>query len=685
VNIQAIAFGLLALPVGALAQQEDPVTVIVAAPKELVIKKLDKTVYNVSNTPRAANGSAQDVLQSTPEVSVSADGKISVKGNSQVTVLVNGKPTAMLSGEDRAVALQTMSGSDIAGVEVITNPSAAYNANGGAILNIVLKHNRKPGAHGQLRGSASDQGLWNAGLSGDATRGRTSLHGSLAFRRDGTLKFRRAAAAWNNPLSGETGQSLQTSKVFVRRIVENATLGIDNDLSDADSLSLAAAYNFRRSRPAFDALNVVRAGGSETIYHRVSIGPNQQSDGNASLSYSHQGRDTALKAMVQVSDTVALIDKSYSDVFIVPAQPAGDNHGATRSARRLGQATLDWSRQGQQVQWGAGIDVQNEINDLSNYQAAIDRLTGVEAPDPNTTNRYRAATTLSAAYLTAQVRSGRWEVLMGGRLEVMALRLTAQGLAQTGRWQAMNPSLHVKYTLGEGRGLTLSYRRSLQRPDPRDLNPFSTYVDAQNLNRGNPELRPQVLTAWELGLDADTPHTTRNVGAFYRISRDTVTDSRSFDGAVLVTSKQNGGRARSAGITGAIDWRPDKWLRAGMDAGLYGVTLLTPDLYGMVRQQGVSGYVNANAGISLKRDDLSFDIHAQSAGVTPLGCYDATSSLNVTWKRQLSKTLSLTVNASDIFDGSKRTYGTDTSTYRQAGYDHFVARRIYIGVVKTIG
>ncbi|HEX9173989.1 MAG TPA: hypothetical protein VF861_15155 [Telluria sp.] len=72
---------------------------------------------------------------------------------------------------------------------------------------------------------------------------------------------------------------------------------------------------------------------------------------------------------------------------------------------------------------------------------------------------------------------------------------------------------------------------------------------------------------------------------------------------------------------------------------------------------------------------MSLDAHAQSAGITPLGRYGATSSVNFTWKHQLNKTLSLTVNASDIFDGSRRSYRTESSAFRQAGFDHSVAQR----------
>ncbi|WP_217907097.1 TonB-dependent receptor [Massilia sp. BJB1822] len=685
----AIVCGLAALPMAARAQEQDAAsqTVVVSATKEPVVKKLDKTVYDVSNMARAVNGTGQDVLQSTPEVSVTADGQISVKGNAQVTVLVNGKPTAMLSGagEERAVALQTMSGADIASVEVITNPSAAYNANGGAILNIVLKRNRKPGAHAQLQGSAADQGLWNVAASGDMTRDNLSVQGKLAYRRDGTRKIRESAVDWNNPLTGQTGETRQASEVFIHRIVRSAALGIDYALSDTDSLGLSARYNDRRSRPLFDVLNENRAGAEETLYHRISYGPNEQSDDSASLSYSHQDKTTALKAMLQHSGTRGLIDKSYRDVFIAPARATGYSRGATRTVRRLNQATVDWSQSSALGQWGMGLDIQDKLDDLSNYQAAVDPLTGAETPDPETSNGYAVKTTLSAVYLTDKIRLGKWEALLGGRAERIALRVSpAQGRMQTAHWQAFNPSLHLQYAFSDSTDITFSYRRSLQMPDPRDLNPFTTYIDAQNLSRGNPGLKPQLLNSWEVGSNAEAGQLSGSLSAFYRASRDTVTDARSFADNVLVTSKQNGGQARSAGVSASLDWTPDARLRLGVDGGAYRVVLFSPDLSSLVRQSGVSSYLNFRAAYKVGSDDVSLDAHSQSAGITPLGRYGATSSVNLSWKRQLSKTLSLTVNANDIFDGSRRSYRTDASTFRQVGFDHFVARRIYVGFVKKI-
>lgn len=671
-----ILFALAALPGRAGADDAVPATVTVTGKREAVVRKLDRTVHDVASMPRAANGTAQDVLQSIPEVAVTADGEIAVKGNSQVTVLVDGKPSVMMAGEERAVALQTMSGADIASVEVITNPSAAQQANGGAIVNIVLKRNRKRGARAQLRGSVSDRSLWNVAASGELAGPSVSTRASLAFRHDGTLKTRQSATSWD---ASPGGRTLQSSRVFVRRKVASASIGVDAALSEIDTLSLSARHHARRSHPTLDTLNDVRAGAAETIYRRISVGPNEQTDDSASLAYSRRGDGTALKATLQRSATSGLVDKSYRDVFVQPARATAYSRGATSSRRRLDQATLDWTQTARHGQWGMGLDIQDEVNDLHNYQADVDPLTGAQAPRLDTTNGYAVLTTLSAAYLTRQLAHGKWEALLGGRIERTALRVhPVQGAVRTTHWQAFNPSLHLKYAAGDQSDLTLSYRRSRQRPDPGDLNPFTTYVDAQNLSRGNPGLAPQRVSSWEIGANTQGG----SVGAFYRASRDTVVDARSMDShGVLVTSKQNGGRARSAGVTGSFDWTLDAQLRAGVDGGAYRVMLDTPE---NARRDALAGYLNLRAAYKRGRDDVSIDAHVQSAGITPLGRYGSTSSVNLTWKRELTGTLSLTLNAGDIFDGSRRSYRLDSRTLRQEGFDHFVARRVYVGLVKAI-
>lgn len=666
--------------------QQTPTTVVVTAPKADVKKSIDKTTYNTQAMPRAANGTAQDVLQSTPGVSVTAAGDISVQGNPKVTVLINGKPSAEMSGDTRAIALQTMSGSDIASVEVITNPSAAYNANGGAIINIVLKPDRKPGAHATLRGSVSDQGLWTSAVSGDYTRGKLSLHASGGYRHDASLKFRNSDVDWRDPMSGATGENIASSKVFIRRVTANAAVGAEYDLDDTSTLSAEATYHYRHSRPFFDELHQdYDAGILSDIYHRISDGPNEQSDDAVSLSYSRQTPDTLLKASVQHSDTNTLVDKSFRNASIVPVTPDSFARITGKTAHHLDEATLDYARPLNDVaQLSAGLDFQNDVNGIGNYYATLDPLTGAATIDAEATNRYRATAAQAAAYVTGQVTADRWEALAGLRLEMLRMRLDSSNLPNVDgpRYVSLDPSLHVKYTLDAAHSVTLSYRQSLERPDPEDLDPHITYGDAQNISSGNPDLKPQALKSLELGFDDEQKNLSRTFGLFYRRSTETVVDARSFvAGNVLLTSKQNGGNGVSAGATGSVDWKvADAWHLTG-DVSVYDVRLETMDLFGPVRQEAVSFQANMAVSYHHGADDVSFDAHVQGPGISPQRWQSGSNTLNLTWQRKLGKRLSLTVNANDLLDGSKQSYRVRTATFTQVGYNHFDVRKVYVGVV----
>ncbi|WMW79656.1 TonB-dependent receptor [Undibacterium cyanobacteriorum] len=667
-------------------ETQEKQTVTINANKPESVKKLDKTVHDLTNSSKAANGTAQDLLQAIPQVSVSADGKIAVNGNSQVTVLVDGKPSAILSGDERAIGLQTMSGADIASVEVITNPSAAYSTNGGAIINLVLKRDRKLGMRSQLRGSMTDQGLRNANLNVDYGQATFALHGSLGDRRDGNLKIRESIIDWQNPVDGNHYRSIQNSEVFVRRHVESASLGLDYLIDAQSSMSLSGRYNARRSIPLFDVLNQNLSVLEPQIFHRISVGPNQQSDTNLNWSYDRQSADSVFKASLQRSSTLGLIDKSYRDVFLEPVRATEYSRGTTQNARMISQANLDWSERTPSAQWGAGLDLQEKTDELYNHQAVVD-FTNPQAPveiiDRNTSNSYAVTTRLGAAYLTRKWNTEHWEILLGGRLEIYEHNLYPNPNRNgQHRWTSLNPSLNAQYVIDDSSNLSLSYRRSLQMPDARDLNPFTTYIDAQNVTRGNPSLKPQTVDVWEIGPDFTSDNLSGNLTAVLRQTADTVVETRSISDKLITSSRQNGGHAQALGLNSSLDWKPTKSIQLGFDTGFFQVELSTPENGIAIQQKKITSFVNLRGTYKHETDNLSLDAHWQSGSITPLGSFGATRSVNLAWKRQLSKTLSLTLNANDIFDGSKKTYQVRSYNFSQTGFDHFVARRIYVGFVK---
>lgn len=146
---------------------------------------LDRKVYSVTTDLQAHAGTAADVLNKIPSVSVDADGAVSLRGDGNVTILVDGKPSAQFSGAAQALSLLEFPAADIDRIEVLTNPPAQYKAEGtGGVINIVTRKTRRAGLTGSARASLGDQRRYQAGLDLAYNDGPLKLSGGVSLRQD---------------------------------------------------------------------------------------------------------------------------------------------------------------------------------------------------------------------------------------------------------------------------------------------------------------------------------------------------------------------------------------------------------------------------------------------------------------------------------------------------------------------
>ncbi len=676
-------------PQAAPADEGKTTQVTVTAKAKPVRRTAEGTVYNESNNPKAQSGTVGDVLNTVPSVSVTPDGNVTLRGDGNVQIYVDGKPSVLMRGDARALTLESMPGSAIASVEVITNPSAKYDANGGGIINITLKKQKKAGAYGALSLNQGNDGRKNAALSADLVTQRLTLHAQFAVREDLRPKTEATDTHW---LGAVPGDSRQTSEVNSRRHSSLALLSADYALSDRDQLTLEASYKENHSANLLNEYHQDYDAGGDLIdaYDRRSMGPRHQHDEAVSGTFSHKGpAGDEFRLQAQVGQTTNTLDKSYTNIFSDPVTPDTGVHVLTRSDQGFAELSGDGVVPvGDDRQLSYGFDLQDARDVSSNFNAAVDPVTGTQTIDPDLTNAFRVDQSIGAGYLTYQAQLKRLTVLAGVRAEVTGTQVTGDASAAThDTFANLIPTLHLAWRLDAARQLTASASEGFQRPDPRDLDPFMTYVDAQNVTAGNPNLKPQRVTSFEAGYTRDQGDDSLSLTGYYKSSRDTVTDYSSFlsDG-LLLTTKRNSGDGQSLGVEYVQTGKLDAQWGYTLSANLFHTRLEADDPAGRILRAGTS-YV---AKIGLDYDSghgnqVTIETNALGRAVTAQGWHSGTVMTDLSWRHRLTAKLSTFVNFDDIANGSKVTTVRHTATFDQFDQTFIKGQQLFVGLKVSFG
>ncbi|MDB5458619.1 MAG: TonB-dependent receptor, partial [Caulobacteraceae bacterium] len=225
-------------PPGSVVQE---VTVLAQAQQKQT--RIDRTIYAVANDLQATSGSAAEVLNNVPSVAVDVDGGISLRGDSNVTILVDGKPSAQFTGAARGLSLLQFPASDIARVEVLTNPPAQFKAEGsGGVINIVTKKTGKAGASGSAQLTVGDKRRFLSALDGAYNVGKLRLSGGLGLRQDAKERITTDTRLALDPQTNTFAASRQVLDETFRRLIPSAKAGIDYDLNDRQSVGASFSH-----------------------------------------------------------------------------------------------------------------------------------------------------------------------------------------------------------------------------------------------------------------------------------------------------------------------------------------------------------------------------------------------------------------------------------------------------------
>lgn len=527
--------------------------VVVEGQKQVVEEKVDRTIYNAENDKTTAGGDASDVLRRVPMLSVDMDGNVSMRGNSNLMVLINNKPSTISAGSV-ADALKQIPADQIKSVEVITSPSAKYDAEGSAgIINIITKKNTLEGATLNVDAGVGLRGS-NFGLNGSYRRGK------MGFNLGG---FGRASYNVNGRFENEQMVSnlltLQSGNTRRNDLNGRYTLGWDYDINDKNYMAASIRYGVRNGnnyqddliRETYDPINLIRrtVNDSKTVDNSGTV--------DASLDFTHIFDKSPHEISFSTQFSRNNRNNDFNNIFYdadgnLDSLVQNDNYNYNQEVT----IQTDYQRpigNNQNIEIGAKNITRSVYSDFSYFGAGSD---GVLMPIDRSSlsNSLNYDQNVSAGYFSYTL-SGKmgYSLKAGGRYEYTTINASYREGSelpdpQIPSYGTFVPSVNASKKLKNGTTIKASYNRRIQRPSIRFLNPNIQASNPLNISVGNPDLDPEFTNNYELAYSTFVKGTTLNFSAFVRNTTGSIQSIRTpLGGDTILTSYANIGKEDAYG------------------------------------------------------------------------------------------------------------------------------------------
>ncbi len=521
----------------------------------VVENRVDKVVYNAEKDATVSGGNAGDVLRKVPMVSVDQDGNVSLRGSQNVRILVNGKPTGAVAAST-ADAMRMLPADQIKNVEVITSPSAKYDAEGtGGIINIITKKKEMSGVSGSVSGGlGTRQNNGNANLNINKNRlSITANFGGNSTWPQTTETFNSSLTPADNILRVQTGTS-RTSRYGFRTsgnvsydfndynsLSSGITVGQGRFKTDGTSLSNRFTNENLSEAYSFDNLNKTKFGGFDWNADYVHKFKTQGHEISLAGQWSHNNNNTDFSSLYSLE---SLKDKT------------GENDATNDEYTIQFDYTLPLSK-AVKLETGAKT-ILRDINSTSDFYTSVNNSPFAFDDDLSNVYTYNQDVYSGYAVLSFQLPKG-YGLQVGGRLENTQIEGTSAN-ARLGIEPISNsytnfiPSFAISKTLKNFQSLRLSYSKRIQRPSLQYLNPFRDVSNDQFQRQGNPELSPEVTQSVELNYSAMLSKTSMiNTSLYFRHTTDIIESfvkSETYEGRpVSLTTFNNTGNNNSVGAS----------------------------------------------------------------------------------------------------------------------------------------
>jgi hypothetical protein len=654
--------------------------VAVIAQKPFVEIHPDKLVVNVENSIVNAGASVLDVLSRSPGVVVDNNDNISLKGKPGVNIMINGK-TQPISREDLANLLKSMPSNSVETIELISNPSAKYDAAGTAgIINIKLKKDKKMGLNGSVNATYA-QGVYgkaNAGINLNYRDKKLNFFGN--YNRSDRQGFNHLTLDRRFFTNGVfAGAYEQDNHYFYNIKGDIAGAGVDYNLTSKTVIGAAAnadVTHFRRD--GFNYSDIIDSATGQPLSHFTTVNnaPNTWRGYtlNANLRHSFDSTGRSIAADADYATYPSTATQQFTTTYYPPTTPSFNLYGDLTGVTTIRSFKADYSeplKKDAKIEAGIKTSYVTADNDLKFFVI----LDNIRTNDTTRTNHFIYTENINAGYLNFSKDWKKWSTQVGLRCEQTVAKGEEKIIDSSfdRNYVQLFPSFAVQRHLNKNHDLGITLSRRIERPSYDQLNPFKYFLDPTTYKAGYPYLIPALSYSTELSHIfkqklITTFNYTHTTSPIVEVIQPSTTEAK-----VTVQTNKNLTSMDYYGLNGAYRFSFFKWWNNTTNANVY-----------------YARYTGDIAGSNLNAGKVTFDVNTTNSFLFPHnwsaevgGFYQAPQvygymSLKPTWmanvgvqKQLFAKKATVRVNATDIF---WRGYPRATSNYNNYT-ESFVAKR----------
>lgn len=657
---------------------------VVTAQRQTIQVTAEGKIVNVENNALVTGGSAIDVLQNTPSVSVDFDGNISLRGSSAVNILIDGQQVSN-SGGSRTALLENIPASAIESIEIINNPGAKYNPEGmGGILNIKLKKKQSLGFNGLLGFNVGTRDKYNGSINLNWGLGAINTFFSTDLRIDN--RYREGRTNRFNSIIDTAAYLRQLSDGTRNNLSNNSRIGFDWIINEKNTFTTSFNYNYRDSKSPENLLsNEYRKGyelsfdPSLLTYADISKIEDFGKDNSYNVASNYTLKFDKPKEILSIdfnySNNKSINNETRNTTSTTIDAPFGFRAGTDDKSENLifnGNYALPFEQKSKlELGWNTNFRNTNsiytpELFDFNNNNwYSFDSLV----------NDFTYKENIYAVYGSYNETFGDFDLQLGLRAESANITLYQ---AQTDRdydisYNSLFPTLGTKYSFSPTNALNFNYSRRINRPGIRSLNPFVDFDNPRLISFGNPNVKPEYIDALELGWSSFFEKRSIITSIFYRNINNAIRRYTFLDTITGVSniSFSNFDDSQFIGIEFIEEETITDWWKATTTLSFYHNRINGNRELGIFGNQNNSWNLKINSTVNMWWGiDMQFFLSYASPVATQQGEIKRFYNIDAALKKDITDDLTVTLRVTDIFNTlnfSVESYGIgfESDVYRK--------------------